>query len=53
MDKVVQELMRHARLSSTMEVYTRARMETKRVAQSRVVDLLFDHKPQPQLGATA
>jgi integrase len=39
--KVVQELMRHAKVSTTMEVYTHARMEKKREAQSRVVDLLF------------
>lgn len=39
--KVVQELMRHAKISTTMEVYTHARMETKREAQSRVVDVLF------------
>jgi integrase len=39
--KVVQELMRHAKLSTTMEVYTHARMETKRVAQRKAVDVLF------------
>lgn len=39
--KVVQELMRHAKISTTMEVYTHARMEAKREAQSRVVDVLF------------
>jgi hypothetical protein len=33
--------------------YTHARMETKRVAQSKVVDILFDRKPQPELEATA
>ncbi len=39
--KVVQELMRHAKLSTTMEIYTHPRMERKREAQSRVVDALF------------
>jgi integrase len=39
--KVVQELMRHAKVSTTMEIYTHARMERKRSAQSRVVDVLF------------
>ena len=39
--KVVQDLMRHAKISTTMEVYTHARMERKREAQSRVVDVLF------------
>lgn len=42
--KVVQELMRHAKVSTTMEVYTHARMEKKREAQSRVVDLLFSRE---------
>jgi integrase len=39
--KVVQELMRHAKLSTTMEIYTHPRMEKKREAQSKVVDMLF------------
>lgn len=39
--KVVQELMRHAKVSITMEVYTHARMVKKREAQSKVVDVLF------------
>ncbi len=39
--KVVQELMWHAKLSTTMEVYTHPRMEKKREAQSKVVDVLF------------
>ena len=44
--KVVQELMRHAKISTTMEVYTHARMETKREAQSRAVDVLFSRDRQ-------
>jgi integrase len=39
--KVVQELMRHAKLSTTMELYTHPRIEKKREAQSKVVDVLF------------
>jgi integrase len=39
--RVVQELMRHAKINTTMEIYTHARMEKKRQAQSKVVDVLF------------
>jgi integrase len=39
--KVVQELMRHAKLSTTIEIYTHPRMEKKREVQSKVVDVLF------------
>ena len=39
--KVVQELMRHAKITTTMEIYTHARMEKKRQAQIKVVDVLF------------
>jgi integrase len=42
--KVVQELMRHAKLSTTMEIYTHPGMERKRQAQSRVVDALFSRE---------
>ena len=42
--KVVQELMRHAKLSTTMEIYTHPRMERKRETQSQVVDVLFQRK---------
>jgi integrase len=44
--KVVQELMRHAKMSTTMEVYAQAGMEKKRVAQRKAVDVLFDRKPE-------
>jgi site-specific recombinase XerD len=44
--KVVQELMRHAKLSTTMEVYTHARMAKKRVAQRKAVDVLFARQPE-------
>ncbi len=40
--RVVQELMRHAKVSTTLEVYTHAAMDKKRVAQKRAVDLLLD-----------
>jgi hypothetical protein len=43
----------HAKLGTTMEIYAHPRMETKRIAQSRVADILFDHKPQSCLDATA
>jgi integrase len=44
--KVVQELMRHAKVSTTMEVYTHAGMDKKRIAQSKAVDVLFNCTPQ-------
>jgi site-specific recombinase XerD len=42
--KVVQELMRHAKLSTTMEIYTHPGMERKRRPQSRVVDAFFSRE---------
>jgi hypothetical protein len=36
--------MRHAKVNTTMELYTHARMPKKREAQSRVVDLLFSRE---------
>lgn len=44
--KVVQELMRHAKISTTMEVYAQAGMEKKRAAQRKAVDLLLGRKPK-------
>ena len=44
--KVVQELMRHAKISTTMEVYAQAGMEKKSVAQRRAVDVMLDRKPK-------
>jgi len=44
--KVVQELMRHAKISTTMEVYAQAGMEKKRVAQRRAVDVLLNREPK-------
>src|ERR1700737_1714900 len=40
--KVVQELMRHANISVTLNVYAQAITQTKRDAQSRVVSLRLD-----------
>jgi len=42
--KVVQELMRHAKVSTTMEIYTQARMSKRRAAQSRAVGALFSRQ---------
>ena len=40
--KVVQELMRRANITTTMNIYTKALTPAKREAQSRVVDVLLD-----------
>jgi integrase len=40
--KVVQELMRHANIATTMNIYTRALTPAKREAQSRVADVLLN-----------
>src|SRR5271169_2531060 len=40
--KVVQELMRHANISVTLNIYAQAITQAKRDAQSRVVSLLLD-----------
>jgi integrase len=48
--KVVQELMRHAKISTTMEIYAQAGMEKKRLAQRRAVDVLMDRKPKHASG---
>ena len=44
--KVVQELMRHANISVTLNVYAQAITQTKREAQSRVVSLLLDRNEE-------
>jgi integrase len=46
--KVVQELMRHANVTTTMNVYTQAITAKKRQAQSRVVDVLMDRSPRAE-----
>jgi integrase len=49
--KVVQELMRHANISTTMNIYTKALTPAKREAQSRVVDVLLDRSRKAPEGA--
>jgi integrase len=44
--KVQQELMRHASIQTTMNVYGRAMTETKRRANSQVVELVLGPTPQ-------
>ena len=51
--KVVQELMRHSKLSTTMEVYTQAGMTKKRAAQRRAVDALFNRDSETLTGEEA
>jgi hypothetical protein len=53
--KVQQELMRHASIQTTMNVYGRAMTETKRHANSQVVGLVFGPNSQelPAGAATA
>ena len=42
----MQELMRHANITTTMNIYTRALTPAKRKAQSKAVDVLFGRTPQ-------
>lgn len=49
--KVVQELMRHANITTTMNIYTKALTPAKREAQSRVVDVLIDRSRNVVEGA--
>jgi integrase len=39
--KIVQELMRHASFRTTMDSYTQALDEPKRLAQTRLADLIM------------
>ena len=45
--KVQQELMRHANIQTTMNVYGSAMLESKRTANSKVVRLVLVPSPQP------
>jgi hypothetical protein len=50
--KVVQELMRHANISVTLNIFAQAITQSKRDAQSRVVSLLLDkNEEQPSTEA--
>ncbi len=44
--KVVQELMRHANCRSTLEIYSQARIQAKREAQHRVVEMILLHEQE-------
>ena len=46
--KVQQELMRHASIQTTMNVYGRAMTDSKRKANSQVVGLVFGEALQSQ-----
>jgi site-specific recombinase XerD len=46
--KVVQELMRHANCRCTLEIYSQARLEAKRDAQRRVVEMIIPSRARGQ-----
>jgi integrase len=50
--KVVQELMRHANCRCTLEIYSQARIQAKREAQHRVVEMIFPHEQREIRGIT-
>jgi site-specific recombinase XerD len=43
--KVMQELLRHSTLRSTLDVYTQAITPAKHAAQEAVLSLVFSHEP--------
>ena len=49
--KVQQELMRHASIQTTMNVYGQAMTESKRSANSKVVEIVLG--PEKAIGSTA
>jgi len=50
--KVVQELMRHANCRCTLEIYSQARIQAKREAQQRVVEMIFPREEGQVIGIT-
>ena len=44
--KVVQELMRHANCRCTLEIYSQARIQAKREAQRRVVEMIISREQE-------
>ncbi len=46
--KTVQELLRHASILVTMNLYAQAIIDLKRKAQSRIVDMLLDNDDEKQ-----
>jgi integrase len=50
--KVVQELMRHANCRCTLEIYSQARIQAKREAQHRVVEMIFPRQERQVIGIT-
>jgi hypothetical protein len=50
--KVVQELMRHANCRCTLEIYSQARIQAKREAQHRVVEMIFPREERQVIGIT-
>ena len=51
--RLQQELMRHASIQTTMNVYGRAMTETKRLANSQVVGLVFGPNSQEPASSEA
>ena len=43
--EVTQQLMRHAKSRATLDIYTQARMDTKREATQRVVRMILTEEP--------
>jgi integrase len=50
--KVMQELLRHSTLRSTLDIYTQAMSSAKHEAQAAVLSLVLSSDSSEQLGAT-